>query len=158
MLTFRAVLPGDEASIDLARELFLEYERELDIDLCFQSFEHELASLPGRYTPPSGRLLLAYEGDELAGCGALRGLEPGVCELKRIYVRPAFRARGHGRAISERLLDEGRDIGYTTCRLDTLRKLTTAIALYKDLGFAEIPPYGPDSGLEIVYFERTLAQ
>jgi putative acetyltransferase len=104
----------------LVRELFREYAADSAIDLCFQNFEEELAGLPGAYSPPSGRLFLAHSDGQLAACGALRPFAEGVCEMKRLFVRPAFRGRGIGRALAERLIAEARTIGYHAMRLDTL--------------------------------------
>jgi ribosomal protein S18 acetylase RimI-like enzyme len=133
--------------------MFREYEAELEIDLCFQGFEEELISLPGKYAPPNGALLLAFRDGQAAGCGALRFLEPGTGELKRIYVRPQFRGRGLGRIISEELVRRAAAAGYERLRLDTLTKLTPAIHMYKALGFHEIAPYSANPGLPIVYME-----
>lgn len=155
--TFDLWFVGAEGA-DAARELFLEYQEGLGVDLCFQSFEEELAGLPGKYAEPRGALLLVYsDAGELVGCGALRPLdEPSVCELKRIYVRSAFRGHGLGRLISEALMDRAKEIGYRTVRLDTLARLTSAIKIYRDLGFTEIPAYNYNPEDDIVYFERSL--
>jgi len=128
--------------IKQARELFREYEAWLGLDLCFQNFEKELAELPGRYAPPTGRLLLGFEKDELAGCVALRKLTDDVCEMKRLFIRPDFHGRGLGRKLAERIINEARGIGYERMRLDTLaEQMGSAIALYRSLGFKEIEPY-----------------
>src|SRR5215218_9177427 len=131
----------DEKSLARARQLFLEYNATIGVDLEFQGFDHELATLPGRYAPPSGRLLLALRGEEPIGCVALRGLESGVCELKRLYVRPAFHDRGIGRLLVERTILEARAAGYHTMRLDTLPAMERARALYEAIGFRQIPAY-----------------
>lgn len=123
------------------RSLFEEYAASLDTDLCFQGFAEELAGLPGDYAPPGGRLLLALKDGQTAGCIALRPLNTGVCEMKRLYVRPAFRAHGIGRALVDRLIHEARSAGYQHLRLDTLPSMTGAQALYRRLGFREIAPY-----------------
>ena len=128
--------------IDQARGLFREYEAWLGLDLCFQNFEKELAELPGAYAPPTGRLLLAYENDQLAGCVALRKLSDGVCEMKRLFLRPQFQGHGRGRELAERIIDDARRAGYERMRLDTLpEQMGKAIALYRSLGFKEIEPY-----------------
>ena len=131
--------------IEPAREILREYARGLGVDLCFQNFDAELALLPGEYAPPQGRLLLAFVGDELAGCGGLRGLPEAdyanACEMKRLYVRPAFRRFGLGRALAEALLDEARRAGYSAMLLDTLDDMESARELYSTLGFEEIAPY-----------------
>ena len=127
--------------IEEARGLFREYSDATGVDLCFQNFAEELASLPGDYAPPSGRLILAYEGEEPAGCVALRGIDGEVCEMKRLYVRPAFRKTGLGRTLAEMIVGEARAMGYGLMRLDTLPSMGAAISLYRSLGFRETGPY-----------------
>jgi putative acetyltransferase len=130
-----------DEQVEEARTLFKEYADATGVDLCFQNFGHELATLPGDYAPPAGRLILAYEGEEPAGCVALRKVDDAVCEMKRLYIRPAFRGTGLGRTLAERIISEARDIGYERMRLDTLSSMGSAIALYRSLGFKEISPY-----------------
>jgi GNAT superfamily N-acetyltransferase len=131
--------------IEPARDILREYGRSLDIDLCFQNFDTELDLLPGEYATPHGKLLLAFVGDALAGCGALRALADvdyaNACEMKRLYVRPAFRHFGLGRSLAEALLDEARRIGYSVMLLDTLDEMESARELYSTLGFEEVAPY-----------------
>lgn len=150
-----------EEHIAEARTLFEEYEASLGISLCFQNFDRELKNLPGKYAPPDGRLLLATEGDALAGCIALRKLGPGVCEMKRLFVRPAHRSHGLGRVLVETIIDEARKLGYTHMRLDTLPGLMDkAIALYRSFGFIEIGPYceNPVEGAKFMELELTQEQ
>jgi len=138
----RFIQASSPDELDQARALFREYEAWLGLDLCFQNFEKELAELPGAYAPPAGRLLLAYENDQLAGCVALRRLSDGVCEMKRLFLRPQFHGGGRGRQLAEGIIDEARSAGYERMRLDTLAaQMGKAIALYRSLGFKEIEPY-----------------
>jgi putative acetyltransferase len=136
-----------ESADDLARAatIFREYAASLEIDLCFQNFDAEIAALPGEYAAPNGHLLLAFVGGELAGCAALRPLGDvdyaNACEMKRLFVRPGFRRFGLGRALAQALLDEARRVGYSTMLLDTLDDMESARELYASLGFTEIPPY-----------------
>jgi ribosomal protein S18 acetylase RimI-like enzyme len=125
------------SDMDVVRVLVREYGASLGIDLSFQNFDLELATLPGDYLV----ILVAYCDDQIAGCVALRELEPGFCEMKRLYVRPLFRGRGAGRALAKRIIDEGRARGYARMRLDTLPQMQEAIPLYRSLGFVEIGPY-----------------
>jgi ribosomal protein S18 acetylase RimI-like enzyme len=152
----RMVDAASAEEIELVRSLFREYQLAIGIDLSFQSFESELRELPGAYARPRGRLLLALEDDALAGCGALRPLAPDVAELKRMWVRPAFRGRGLGRRIAEALLSAAREEGYRTARLDTLESMREAIALYRSLGFRDIPAYYANPLPGAVYMELGL--
>ena len=137
--------PSDTADLEIVRTLFREYAQGLDVDLHFQAFEEELASLPGDYAPPRGTLLLALVDGAVAGCCALRPLDssdyPNASEMKRLYVRKAFRGFGLGRQLAEATLDAARQAGYASVLLDTLDDMESARALYTDLGFEEIPPY-----------------
>ncbi len=133
-MTIREATPGDLAEI---RRMLREYEAWLEVDLCFQDFEKELAALPGDYAPPRGRLLIA----EGAGCVALRPIGEDVCEMKRLYVRPEHRGSGLGRRLVQALMEEARVIGYKRMRLDTLPKMADAQRMYQSLGFRDIEPY-----------------
>jgi GNAT superfamily N-acetyltransferase len=142
-----------------ARELFLEYGGSLGFSLCFQSFDQELAGLPGDYAPPDGRLLLAEYAGQLAGCVALHKLEPGICEMKRLYLRPAFRGKGLGRALTERVLGEARAIGYHRLRLDTVEPvMKDAVAMYRRMGFQQIAPYRTNPMEGTLYMEIDLSK
>lgn len=131
--------------VEAARQIFREYAANIEVDLCFQDFDGELASLPGEYAPPDGALLLAFVDGELAGCGALRALRdvdyPNACEMKRLYVKRAFRRFGIGRRIARALIDEAVAAGYSVMLLDTLDDMEAARGLYGSLGFEEVPPY-----------------
>lgn len=142
--------------IATARRLFLEYGDSLGFDLCFQDFDRELEELPGGYAPPGGRLLLAFAGDEAVGCAALRGIGEGVCEMKRLYVRPAYRGRGIGRGLAERIVEAAREAGYRTMRLDTIETMREAIALYRAMGFVDTVPYRFNPICGVVYLELRL--
>lgn len=137
--------PTSPAEFEAVRDIFLEYAGALGVDLCFQDFEGELAGLPGEYGAPRGALLLAQVEGAIAGCCALRPLDtadyPNASEMKRLYVRKAFRGFGLGRELAEAMLDKARQAGYACVLLDTLDEMESARALYTDLGFEEIPPY-----------------
>lgn len=154
---FSITIAESPDDIAAARELFLEYAQWLGFSLCFQGFDQELASLPGKYASPAGRLFLARCKAELAGCGALRPLQPGICEMKRLYVRPAFRGRKLGLALAGRLIAEAKSIGYDFMRLDTVpSQMGDANRMYDALGFYEIPPYYENPQPEVRYLELRL--
>jgi putative acetyltransferase len=143
--------------IEETRTLFREYEAWLGMSLCFQSFEEEVAGLPGKYAPPIGRLYLAYVDGEPAGCIALRKLEPGVCEMKRLFLRDSARGRGIGVRLIEQVIADAQEIGYAKMRLDTYPpKMGKAVSLYEAHGFYEIPPYYDNPHAGVLYMEKTL--
>jgi len=138
------------------RQLFLEYAAALEVDLCFQDFDRELLELPGRYAPPTGRLILACDGSASAGCVALRGIGAGICEMKRLYVRPPYRRHGLGRTLAGEIIAAAREAYYDRMRLDTLESMHEAIALYESLGFRRIAAYYDNPSSLAVYLELKL--
>jgi len=139
------LVPDSAELLDATREIMGEYGQSLGIDLSFQDFDRELAELPGDYAPPAGHLLLALVDGAVAGCGAIRPLHDAdyanACEMKRLFVRPAFRRFGLGRVLAQALIDEARRAGYSSMLLDTLDDMEAARGLYASLGFEEVPPY-----------------
>ena len=145
------------AQIESVRELFLEYAKSLSFNLCFQSFDKELAGLPGDYAPPAGRLLIAANERGPAGCVALHKIEDEICEMKRLYVRPRSRGRGLGKILVQRIIVIAREIGYKKLRLDTVESdMGTAIAMYRKIGFREIAPYRVNPIAGALYMELEL--
>jgi N-acetylglutamate synthase-like GNAT family acetyltransferase len=145
------IRPATLADLDSIRAMLREYAAWLEVDLCFQNFEEELAGLPGEYAPPRGRLLIA----EGAGCVALRAIDEDTCEMKRLYVRPGHRGSGLGRNLVEAIMSEAREIGYRRMRLDTMPKMDSAQKLYATLGFQDIAPYryNPEPGARFLELE-----
>lgn len=150
------LLAESPQQVEVARNLFLEYEKALGISLCFQGFEQELANLPGCYLPPLGRLLLGFEEGFPVACGGLRPLAAGTCEIKRMYVRPGYRGQGYGRRMCESLLVAARSEGYEKVRLDSLGHMHEAISLYRSLGFEEIHELTSHPGLDVHFMELVL--
>jgi ribosomal protein S18 acetylase RimI-like enzyme len=147
------ILPAATQDLDDVRILFGEYSRLVSEALCFQNFDQELEALPGQYAPPGGVLLIARDGDKAAGCVALRRLEDGSGEMKRMYVRDGYRGSGLGRRLALAIIEESRKRKYSRVVLDTLPKLAPAIALYRDLGFRETGPYLPSPTPGAICFE-----
>lgn len=145
------------SEIEDARRLFRDYEAYLNEDLCFQSFEEELAGLPGKYAPPGGALLIAIDKDRMVGCVGLRELADGVCELKRLFVRSEARGLGVGRKLATQIIAVARSLGYTLMRIDTLERLTEAMRLYETLGFRRTAPFCSNPLTGVVYMELDLS-
>lgn len=147
----------NDKDIATVRELFREYEDKMGLDLCFQGFEAELASLPGNYAKPNGRLLIATVDDRVAGCVALKKVDEETCEMKRLYVREEFRGQRIGIALIERLITDAREIGYKRLRLDTFPPIMSkAVELYRSYGFREIEPYNSDPHPDLLFMEMDL--
>jgi GNAT superfamily N-acetyltransferase len=147
---------ADTADLPAVRELLMEYADGLCFSLAFQGFGEELASLPGAYAPPRGALLVARAGTEAAGCVALRPLDPGICEMKRLFVRPPWRGSGLGARLVEAIVAEGRRLGYDRMRLDTTPEMAAAQSLYARLGFRDIAPYRENPVPGTRFLELTL--
>ena len=152
----RIIAAHSTEHLPVVRQLFQEYADATGIDLCFQNFTAELANLPGKYAPSEGRLFLAQVDGNVAGCVALRKIANGICEMKRLYVRPHFRKKGAGLLLANATIDAAREIGYQSMRLDTLSSMTAAIALYDSLGFRPIPPYYHNPNPDTVFLELKL--
>ena len=146
--------PG--AELDAVHDLFLEYAGSLNFNLCFQDFDTEIEGLPGRYAPPAGTLLLARANDDVAGCVGVRPLDAGRCEMKRLYVREAFRGTGLGRVLAEQAIAFARGAGYRRMVLDTLPQMTAATRIYRALGFARCAPYYDNTPINSTCLELVL--
>jgi ribosomal protein S18 acetylase RimI-like enzyme len=155
-MEIRQATTGEE--IEIARVLFREYAAWLQVDLCFQKFSEELANLPGLYAPPRGRLLLAWVDREAVACVGLRPLAESVCEMKRLFVRPAFRGQKLGRRLALQVIADARSIGYASIVLDTLSSMETALQLYERLGFARRSAYYDTPLKDTVFMELKLGK
>lgn len=143
--------------VETTRQLFREYETWLDMDLCFQSFEEEIQSLPGKYSPPDGRIYIANIGGEPVGCIALRKIGDGICEMKRLYLKDVARGHGLGKELIEKVIADAREIGYAKMRLDTYPpKMGKAVSLYESHGFGKIEPYYDNPHTGVLYMELDL--
>ncbi|MGI8995318.1 MAG: GNAT family N-acetyltransferase [Pyrinomonadaceae bacterium] len=156
-MSMKLIQVSTSEEIEAARKLFKEYAAALGISLCFQNFEQELNELPGNYALPDGRLWLCEVDGKIAGCVALRKLDEGMCEMKRLYVRPEFRGHHLGRQLTEALIEEARFVGYERMRLDTLPQLMPeAVALYRALDFRQIESYCHNPNDDVLYMELKL--
>ncbi|HIB66732.1 MAG TPA: GNAT family N-acetyltransferase [Phycisphaerales bacterium] len=147
---------ASQDELDIVRQLFREYQEFLGFDLCFQDFQRELDELPGKYAPPQGALLVAFKEQTIVGCIALRPLQNGECEMKRLYLRPEGRGLGLGRRLCLEILRLAAEAGYHTMKLDTVTKLEKAIEIYRDLGFVECPRYCENPQPDVLFMEKRL--
>lgn len=155
-MNYKIIKAESSDEIQIIRELFIEYAAELKVDLCFQGFQKELDSLPGKYAEPEGSLLLLEADNQTVGCVALRKIEDGTCEMKRLYLKPDYRKYGFGRVLAEKIIEIAKEKGYKKMNLDTLERLSAAIALYQKLGFIKTIPYNFNPENDVVYFEKEL--
>ena len=154
--TMKLVQATTNAELQVVTELFREYANAIGLDLCFQNFEEELKTLPGRYAPPRGRLYLIFDGAMAAGCGALRPMENERAEMKRLYIRPGFRRRGFARIVTEKLIQDARELDYRSIYLDTLRSMIAARNLYASLGFVTAERYYENPLADVCYLKLNL--
>jgi putative acetyltransferase len=145
-----------EQDLEDVKQLFREYANFLQVDLCFQDFENELAKLPAKYAEPEGAIFLVKVDEKPAACVALWKLEEGICEMKRLYVKPEFQGLGLGKKLTLTLMEEAKNKGYKTMKLDTLKRLQSANYIYHSLGFTAIKPYNFNPEVDVVYFEKDL--
>ena len=158
MRDIRIATPSTAAETEAVKALFLEYAQSLGFSLCFQGFDEEMATFPAKYAPPRGGLLLASVDGEPAGAVGVWAQAPGGCEMKRLYVRPQYRGLDLGRRLAEAIVGAGRSLGYRAMRLDTLRSMEAARALYASMGFVEVEPYYDNPLADAVYMELPLAR
>lgn len=153
------IIENDVGDLETIRALFREYQDFIEVSLCFQSFDEELASLPGKYSVANnGFLYLAEHEGQPVGCVAFYRIDDTTCELKRLFVRPAFHKQGIGKALMDRAIEDAKRVGYQTMILDTLRRLESAGQLYQRLGFSEIEPYNVNPHPDVVYFTKSLQE
>jgi ribosomal protein S18 acetylase RimI-like enzyme len=150
------ITASSERDYQQALELFDRYAESLHFNLCFQNYEEERRNLCREYGAPAGCLLLVKDGEEAIGCVALRKMEAGICEMKRMYVKPEYRGKGVGRKLAEAVIEAARELNYQRMRLDTISQMTEAIALYRKLGFYEIQPYRYNPIPGVIYMEKML--
>jgi putative acetyltransferase len=147
-----------EKDFDEAKQLFIEYKNTLNFDLCFQKFDEEISDLPAQYSEPTGCIILCIENDNPIGCVGLRKFKEGVCEMKRLYLRPEARGKGIGRVLANKIVDKAKELGYKKMQLDTIETMKEAIALYKSMGFKEIKPYRYNPLDKVIYMELEFEQ
>ncbi len=153
---FELIINPEGQHLEMVKILFQNYQTELNVDLCFQSFEKELAGLPGKYGEPDGCILLLLKNNQSAGCIALRKMSQGVCEMKRLYIEPEFRGQGLGNMLVKELISCAQQKSYNKMRLDTLTRLKPAIGIYETFGFKEIDAYYENPLDEVLYYELVL--
>jgi len=157
-MPFRINFAEGQSDFDISRRLFLEYAETLGFSLCFQGFDEELENLPGKYATPKGCILLAWDKLDCGGCVGLRPLSATVCEMKRLYIKPAYRGTGLGRLLAEKILKFANESNYSKIVLDTLSSMDSAQGLYRSLGFAETDPYYHNPHPDVVFFEKKLTE
>jgi ribosomal protein S18 acetylase RimI-like enzyme len=140
-----------------AKILFVEYANSLNFQLCFQNFEKEISDLSAQYSKPTGCIILCYEDDKPIGCVGLRKFAEGICEMKRLYLRPEARGKGIGRVLAEEIVEKAKEFGYKKMQLDTIETMKEAISLYKSMGFKEISPYRFNPVKGVIYMELELS-
>lgn len=155
--TYNIIEASSPDEINGARELFLEYQKWLNVSLCFQDFDKELAELPGKYASPEGRLYLVKHGEDYIGCIGLRKISHGICEMKRLFIKPEHQGHGLGKKLVEFIINDAKDIGYKLMRLDTIKeKMPNAVDIYEKHGFKKIDKYYDNPNPHTLYMELEL--